>query len=319
MINDEFSLQLTQNVANALLERITGASSDALVSEDLDRLRRLVAAGHLSKKVVRQALHNVANNEALSAGIRESAAAEVADDFQATAIKSANSGEAGLRPYRSADTLLPTDWPIDRLENCGWTRFTDEQATNFLSDINPVDGRIRVTPRTTAVHFRPLPWYESEVLIRVRDPDWQTPNLALYYLSCEKSLMRLNGTAHPIHEVNAKAPIRLTDLNALDYLRFFCFFVRSDEGPFFIPAGVADPLLPAASIAVLSDDAKARLSLAKLMHIDEHGKFRCEATVYYGNALFNADFSVAPTGMIEMHSDSPICGDLPERIQAPLA
>ena len=92
MINDEFSLQLTQNVANALLERITVAGADALVSEDLARLRRLVDAGHLNKKVVRQALHNIANNETLGAAIREAAAMEVANDFQVAAIKSASPG-----------------------------------------------------------------------------------------------------------------------------------------------------------------------------------------------------------------------------------
>ncbi len=318
MINDEFSLQLTQNVANALLERITVAGADALVSEDLARLRRLVDAGHLNKKVVRQALHNIANNETLGAAIREAAAMEVANDFQVAAIKSASPGAASPHPYRSGDTLLPGNWPIDGLESCGWTPFTGDQAANFLSELNPIDGRIRVTPRTTAVHFRTLPWYENEVLIRVHDPDWQTKDLALYYLTCEQSLMRLNGSSPPIHEVNAKAPIRLNDLCVLDYLKFFCFFVRGDEGPFFIPADAAAPLLPPASVAVLSDDAKARLSVARLTHVDEQGTYHCEATVYYGNALFSAEFSVAPTGMIEMHNDTAICGDLPELIQAPL-
>jgi hypothetical protein len=48
-------------------------------------------------------------------------------------------------------------------------------------------------------------------LIRVRDPSWANQKLNIYYLTDQGNLFRLNGTSPPIHEVNAKAPIKITD------------------------------------------------------------------------------------------------------------
>jgi hypothetical protein len=89
-----------------------------------------------------------------------------------------------------------------------------------------------------------LPFYDSVALIRVRDPNWVNRRLNIYYLTDQGNLFRLNGTSPPIHEVNAKAPIKVNEKNVLDYLRFFCFFVRGEEGPFYIAESMEDPNMP---------------------------------------------------------------------------
>ena len=52
---------------------------------------------------------------------------------------------------------------------------------------------------------------------------------------------------------------------------------------------------------------------------DDNGNWMCDAVVYYSNALFIANFSVQPSGMIEMLDDEPIAADLPVKIDAPVA
>ena len=52
---------------------------------------------------------------------------------------------------------------------------------------------------------------------------------------------------------------------------------------------------------------------------DDAGNWMCDAVVYYSNALFIANFSVQPSGMIEMLDDEPIAADLPIKIDAPVA
>ena len=82
-------------------------------------------------------------------------------------------------------------------------------------------------------------------LLELTDAGWQRPGLRLCYARLDDGkLLRLAGRSPPIHELNAAAPIRLTEHNVLDYVRFFGFFVRGEHGPFYVVESADDPLLP---------------------------------------------------------------------------
>lgn len=200
-----------------------------------------------------------------------------------------------------------------------WNPVQGDELTGFLDQVNPIGDKYRVNPTTTQVHWRKLPFYDQVALIRVKDPAWTPNNLFIYYLTDRGNLYWLNGTSPPIHEVNAKAPIKVNEDNVLDYLRFFCFFVRGEEGPFLISEHIEDPYIPKAV------DDKTRMVIEGTVRPctyegrNEQGYYLCDAVVYYSNALFIANFAVQPGGMIEMLDDEPIAADLPVRVDAPVA
>jgi len=200
-----------------------------------------------------------------------------------------------------------------------WTPVEGDELAGFLEQINPIGGKYRVAAGTTKVDYRLLPFYDSVALIRVKDPAWTPASLYIYYLTDQGNLYWLNGLSQPIHEVNAKAPIRVTEENVLDYLRFFCFFVRGEDGPFLIAEDINDPYLPKSVDAQARSVIEGSIRPATYEGIDEKGNFRCDAVVYYSNALFIASFAVQPGGMIEMLEDDPLVGDLPAKIDAPVA
>jgi hypothetical protein len=204
------------------------------------------------------------------------------------------------------------------LEDQNWSLADTEQSEGLLSQIDPIDGKYRVNAKTTEVTWRMLPFYDTVALIRLRDKSWGKPKLSIYYLTDQGNLFRLNGTSPPIHEVNAKAPIKITEDNVLDYLRFFCFFVRGAEGPFLISESIDDPYLPKNADPKTRAVIEGTVTPATYEGRNEQGYFLCQAVVYYSNALFTADFAVQPTGMIEMLSDNPIAADLPVTVDAPI-
>ncbi|HOO50511.1 MAG TPA: hypothetical protein PLK94_04395 [Alphaproteobacteria bacterium] len=204
-------------------------------------------------------------------------------------------------------------------EDNNWNAVVGDELAGFISQINPIDGKYNATTATTEVSWRQLPFYENVVLIRLRDRSWGKPKLSIYYLADQGTLFRLNGTSPPIHEVNAKAPISVTEENVLDYLRFFCFFVRGEEGPFLISESMQDPYLPQAPDEKTRAVIEGTVRPASYEGRNEQGYFMCDAVVYYSNALFIANFAVQPTGMIEMLSDEPIAADLPVKVDAPVA
>ncbi len=200
-----------------------------------------------------------------------------------------------------------------------WNQVTGEELAGFLEQINPIDGKYRVSADTTQVAWRSLPFYEQVVLIRVKDPAWTPRNLNIYYLTMQGNLYRLNGTSPPIHEVNAQAPIKINEANILEYLRFFCFFVRGEEGPFLIAESMDDDDMPK------NLDPQTRVVIEGVVRPatyegkNEKGEYMCDGVVFYSNALFLANFAVQPGGMIEMLNDEPVAGDLNVRVDAPVA
>lgn len=200
-----------------------------------------------------------------------------------------------------------------------WNAVQGDELAGFLEKINPVDGKHRVMPETTQVHWRTLPFYETIVLIRVHDPNWGNKKLNIFYLTDQGDLFRLNGTSPPIHEVNAKAPIKITEENVLEYLKFFCYFVRGEEGPFYIAESMDDPNMPTDMDDTTRSVIEGTIRPATYEGKNEQGHFLCDAVVFYSNALFIANFAIQPTGMIEMLDDEPIAADLPTRVDTPVA
>jgi len=200
-----------------------------------------------------------------------------------------------------------------------WNPVTGEELAGFLDQVSPIDGKYKTSPQTTQVGWRALPFYERVVLIRVRDSSWSPKNLNIYYLTLDGSLFRLNGTSPPIHEVNAKAPIKVTEQNVLDYLRFFCFFVRGEEGPFLIAEDMDNPYLPKNMDDQTRTAIENTIRPASYEGKNEQGFFLCDGVVFYSNALFIANFAVQPTGMIEMLDDDPIATNLTAKVEAPIS
>ena len=173
------------------------------------------------------------------------------------------------------------------------------------------DARVEITG---------LAWYERASLVRVSDPGWPNPALTAYFvLSSAGTLVRLAGVSPPLHDLAASEPLRLSPENVLGYLKFFCFFVRGDEGAFYILEQADDPMVPADIDEGLRRVLRETVRPAFLDGLDEQGRHVCDAVVWYSNALFIARFGVASSGMMEMLSDEPIAGDLPIRAEAPIA
>lgn len=200
-----------------------------------------------------------------------------------------------------------------------WIKVTGEEKAGFISDIDPIDGKHSCNMETTEVSWRQLSFYETIGLVRVRDTNWGKAKLNVYYLVRDGQLYRLNGTSPPIHEVNEVAPIKLNEDNILEYLRFFCFFVRGEEGPFLIVENMENPHLPEnmdeQTIRVISNVVRPATYEGK----GDDGRYMCDAIVYFSNALFLANFAVEPSGAIEMLDDDPVAADLEYRIDSPVS
>lgn len=125
-----------------------------------------------------------------------------------------------------------------------------------------------------------------------------------YYALVQGDLIApLNGTSPPIHGFNHQVVRRFSPDTVLDYLRFFCWAVWGEHGPFWIVEGPTDP--PLSPLRAELELLAPALQPALFERADEENRFYCAAWVGYANTLFSANFRIDSSGMVEMLNDEP--------------
>jgi len=111
----------------------------------------------------------------------------------------------------------------------------------------------------------------------------------------------LEGTSPPIHRFNADHPLVLDETTAVQYLEFFGALVSGPDGFFRLVATqqqLGDLRLSE------SDREKANAAVPPRARRDGPN-WLATALVAYADLVFEAEFKVFPTGLVEMLSDKP--------------
>lgn len=114
-----------------------------------------------------------------------------------------------------------------------------------------------------------------------------------------KSVRWLDGSLAPLHGANESEVLSLSARTLLDYVRFFLFFLRAEEGAFTLIES-ADEL----KSSVL-DPAELAALRAHVKRLDEprDGSLSVQAVLAYGGGLFSARLVVSAQGSVEMTDD----------------
>jgi len=190
------------------------------------------------------------------------------------------------------------------------------ERQNFLKRLGDVAVLPDIDPDTTRAAVYELPFYPDKDLVVLTDDRWRPEGARLCFMRNETEVWHLNGTSPPIHDMNGRTELVINEANVLEYLAFFCFFVRGDEGPFLIvdrPTNTFTPLEKVVREKLTEVHREAR-------HCKQNGDgdWHVSSLVYYSNAVFFADFLIHLGGMIQMLDDHPVAVDLPAKVDAPL-
>lgn len=199
-------------------------------------------------------------------------------------------------------------------EHYAWQDVTGPQMEPFLKLVNPIQGTHTASAASARVSWCQLPFYSTIALVKVDDTAWPANTGPFWFLAKQGRVFPLDGSSAPIHDANEADSIKIGEDTALDYLRFFCYFVHGDEGPFLIVEDIDHPAFDhdrlEASVRKVIEDA---VRPAVFEGRTAEGALEASAMVLYGSALFAARFSMTESGMIEMIDDEPVAGDLPVR------
>lgn len=156
--------------------------------------------------------------------------------------------------------------------------------------------------------YTALTFYKQHKLIRLQCVDILDREKApeIYALwKDDASPLLLDGTSAPVHCANESEKLQLTQETVPDYIRFFCFAVRGDAGPFIL---LEEP--PAQNVPEQEEVAKLAKPLTQ-KGLDETGHYLYDAVVVYEGGVFGAVFAAAPDGQMQMVDDTPLFGKVP--------
>ncbi|MDG6078948.1 hypothetical protein E3U23_07055 [Erythrobacter litoralis] len=201
-----------------------------------------------------------------------------------------------------------------------WQPIEPQDAQDILTGLTRklvLDGVEAPWPlehRQVALRCTPLTFYGQALFVDavVRHRTGMLGQVAFVVL--EGRMAPLTVASEQVHELNEQAPLDLkSDEQAKHYLRYFCWVVCGEEGPFAVieaSEGFAENADPQQQALI---DKHIPLSVTRADPPEDGWKLR--ALVRYGNALFGAHFTVTPDGLIEMTDDVPIM----ELTKGPLA
>lgn len=192
-----------------------------------------------------------------------------------------------------------------------WNFVEGEAMVGIVSKLNKEQSRYTISTTSSRVMWRTLLFYPGATLVRVTDLSWRPHGQTFYFVGLRGQYRRLDGSRRFLQFLNENIPLKLTPQNIIDYLRFYCFFVRTEGRPYLLAEkmedlGLFDP--------PLSDDHKtaiaATLHPITLLKQDETS-YEMSALVRYSHTLFDCTFVIDPQGHVTMTAEREIPLTLP--------
>ena len=155
-----------------------------------------------------------------------------------------------------------------------------------------------------------LAFYDRVDWVELADRGRSPARLAYMLLGEGQPPVVLDGTSSPIHEVNARRHPRLTRETVAQYLEFFCSSTTGDEGRFLIIDHVSEIEWREPPDESIHRELAARIRAPRVTGGNAEAGFELTASVLYAEAVFDAQFGVAPDGTVEMTADTPLVEEL---------
>ncbi|WP_179468207.1 nSTAND1 domain-containing NTPase [Mycolicibacterium vinylchloridicum] len=192
-----------------------------------------------------------------------------------------------------------------------WLPADHEQSTDLLARLASATPHIFGGARLLSSRWSQLSFYEAHRIVELelaRDDDVVA---TIFVLDGPNGPLWLNGDSAPIHEINEAESLMLTDSAVADYIRFFFFFLRADDGAFVIVESgdeiqPGDILVDGPGDVLTLEEARQKARPMVNHGRDATNRWEARLTVAYFGELFRVSISVTTGGFVQMGRDEPI-------------
>ena len=185
-----------------------------------------------------------------------------------------------------------------------------EEVALILDQVNPGFEGVQFDPVETTVMAQTLSFYPGFRLLDIADYT-SMPPLQRFVIYKHGKFVVINFRYEPIYEFNKALPIKLTDENVADYVRFFFNYVRGKHGRFILCEGIDD--------INWKDDPppQARKAIGKMIipiTLEERipgTDFQLKLCMMFKDSLFKSDVTVKADGTVALSNEERLIEDMP--------
>ncbi|MCC7305051.1 MAG: hypothetical protein IT558_02205 [Alphaproteobacteria bacterium] len=183
-------------------------------------------------------------------------------------------------------------------------------AATVLDRVNPRLDGVQFDPIQATVLAADIPFYPGFRLLDIADYTAMPP-MRRFALCSPSEIAVLTFSNEPIYALNRKIPVKLSEGNIADYVRFFFTYVRGKHGRFIISESIDD-------IHWKEDPPpQARKAIGKMIlpvtfvERDAAGIFHLVATMMFKDSLFKSKIQVRPDGLVSLSDEELLVEDMP--------
>ena len=223
--------------------------------------------------------------------------------------------------------------PLFELPNIDWQRVSERENVEFRQAfrffIDSSAHHRSAKHEEIRFFYCMLSFYPGARLIAVNSEHFKPANKWLYFLEGQSNdgktqYYTLNGLSAPLHDFNLKCPIEISIDTVLDYLCFFCFFIQSEDGSFYVLQQANDAAIPDimwSHTFIHKNKPFDLLSFYKRPKVIKANdkSYLCEVTIYCGNTLNIFEMEVTTQGLCTIKRTIDLRNSLPFKLNIQLS
>jgi len=188
-----------------------------------------------------------------------------------------------------------------------WEKVPESSKDEIWCELANFEFPIVLDPLKLKCSNAKLSFYNKYTLLRV---DGALPNdligNSLFLLwAPELPLLFLYGSNDPIYHANKLENLHLNAESGADYIRFFCFAVRTENGSFTLLEKIPEGYSPE------NEEIAKLYKPLHFMQEDDKGNFLFKVVMAFGDIVANVTFLLHPNGELKMDDDEPLSLLLP--------
>lgn len=188
---------------------------------------------------------------------------------------------------------------------------TKGQKRLLIERMNAQSSFALFNPDRTSIEIEPLCFYKHFRLLKATAFN-TIPPVTIHYLIDENDhVVKMDGTRDPILEHNAQGGLTLNEKTVVSYAKFILDAVQTDQGTIRLIETFDEEIFTSQPTKEQDEIIRKNILPAKVTMTDDG--FLLNATVLYGDAIYNADIFVRNDGYVQFNSEVLIASGLPTR------
>lgn len=192
-----------------------------------------------------------------------------------------------------------------------YKNMTKDQESLLIERMNAQSSFAMFTSDRTSLEIESLCFYKHFRLLKATAFN-TIPHVTMHYLIDENNqIVKMDGTRDPILEHNAQGGLILNEKTVVSYAKFILDAVQTDQGTLRLTETFDNEILTGQPTKKQLNTIRKNIFPAKVTTTNEG--FLLNATVLYGDAIYNAEIIVKNDGNVQFNSEVLIANGLPIR------